>query len=176
MLTTDNPEVAELAKRFRHHGQSEQTRYEYHDLGYNYRMTDLTAAIALAQLKKINDLNQRRINNAQALTEGLKDIKGITVPKIKDNSKHVFHQYTIIIEDDYSLSRDELKQKLFNAGVGSGIYYPKPLHLHPFYANMGYKEGDFPISESLSKKVLSLPVHPKLSLENIKKIIESILS
>jgi perosamine synthetase len=173
MITTDDPELAELARRFRHHGQSEQTRYEYHHLGYNYRMMDLQAAIALAQLNKIEAFTEARIRNAKLLTDGLKGIKGISTPIIRQGARHVFHQYTIKV-DGYKLSRDELAAKLKEKGVGSGVYYPKPLHLHPFYARMGYREGDFPVSERLSKIVLSLPVHPGVSREDVKHIIETI--
>jgi len=169
MITTDDKEIAELAKRFRHHGQSEQTRYEYYDLGYNYRMMDLQAAIALAQLDKIDDITDKRIENAKLLSEGLKEIKGITIPIVKENVKHVFHQYTI-----KCTKRDELMKSLKENNIGCAIFYPKPLHLHPHFAKMGYKEGDFPVAERLSKEVLSLPVHPGVTKQNIQSIINTI--
>jgi perosamine synthetase len=172
MITTDNSEYVELCKRFRHHGQSEQTRYEYHDMGYNYRMMDLQAAIALGQLKKIEELTNKRIENAKILTRNLKDIPGIIVPYIEENVKHVYHQYTIKV-DGFKLSREELMRKLKEKEIGCGIYYPKPLHLHPWFTKLGYKEGDFPISEKLSKEVLSLPVHPSLSKEDLHYIIKA---
>ena len=173
MITTNNEDYAELARRFRHHGQSQQTRYEYHDLGYNYRMMDLQAAIALGQIEKIEEYTDKRIENAKKLTEGLKDIKGIEVPHIKPNSRHAFHQYTIKV-NDHKLTRDELVSYLKENEVGCGVYYPKPLHLHPHFMKLGYKEGDFPISEQLSKQVISLPVHPAVSESDITKIIEVI--
>jgi len=173
IITTDNAEFMELAKRFRHHGQSEQTRYEYHDLGYNYRMTDIHAAIALGQLEKIEEFTEKRIKNAKLLTAGLKDIEGIQVPFIKPNARHVFHQYTIKL-DKFKLSRNELIEHLKNNGIGCGIYYPKPLHLHPWFLKQGYKKGDFPIAEKLSEQVISLPVHPSLSREEINFIVEII--
>lgn len=166
MVTTNDPELAELCKRFRHHGQSEQTRYEYTDIGYNYRMTDIQAAIGIEQLKKIDKLNQLRIKNAQVLSNGLKDISQIKIPKI--NGKHVFHQYSILCE-----KRDELKDFLLKNEIGSGVYYPKPLHLHPHF-KMEYNEGDFPISEKVSRSVLSLPVHPLLTQDDLIKIINTI--
>jgi len=169
MITTNDNNYAELCKRFRHHGQSEKTRYEYHDLGYNYRMTDLQAAIGLEQLKKIEILNNKRRDNARRLTERLKRIPGVIVPYIKPGAKHVFHQYTIRIEN-----RDQLKEYLDKNEIGYGIYYPKPLHLHPFFMRLGYKEGDFPVSEKVSKEVLSLPVYPSLTEEEINKIIKAV--
>ena len=173
ILTTDCSQAAELAKRFRHHGQSEQTRYEYHDLGYNYRMSDLHAAIALAQLEKLEFFTQRRIENAGQLSKGLLDVKGIAIPYVKPDARHVFHQYTIKV-DGFKLTRDELIGHLKKKEIGCGVYYPKPLHMHPFYIGMGYQEGDFPVSERLAKQVISLPVHPSVSPEDIKKIISAI--
>lgn len=171
MITTNNKEFAELAKRFRNHGQSEQTKYEYHDLGYNYRMADLLAAIGLAQMEKVEYITNKRIKNAELLSKGLSKYEDITIPKVKDNAKHVFHQYTIKVDPKI---RDRLVNRLKNKGIGCNIYYPKPLHLYPFFTKMGYREGQFPISEMLSKSVLSLPVHPAVTKEDIDYIIKSI--
>lgn len=174
LITTDSEEIMECCRRFRHHGQSEKTRYEYWDIGYNYRITDLCAAIALEQLKKLDDFNARRISNAHKLSEGLEGIKGLIVPRVKKNNKHVFHQYTVRITEDFKGTRDKFMSYLKEQGVGCGIYYPKPLHLHPHFSRMGYKEGDFPVAEKMSKQVVSLPVHPKVSEADIAFIIEKI--
>ncbi len=173
ILTTNDEEIYEKAKMFRHHGQSEKIRYEYLDLGYNYRMTDVHAAIALSQLHKLDEFTNKRIENAKMLTEGLKNIPGITVPVIKDNVKHVFHQYTIKL-NGFKLLRDQLIEKLKSKGIESAIFYPKPLHLQPSFKKMRYKEGDFPIAEKLSKEVLSLPVHPAVTKDDIRTIINAI--
>lgn len=172
VLTTNDEEIYDKARMFRHHGQSEKTRYQYFDLGYNYRMTDMQAAIALAQLKKLDDFTNKRIKNAKLLSEGLKNIHGIKVPVVKPNMKHVYHQYTIKI-DGFKMSRDELIEYLKSKGVGSAVFYPKPLHLHPHFTRLGYKEGDFPVAEMTAKQVLSLPVHPSITDGDIKKIIEA---
>lgn len=174
IITTNNKKYAELAKRFRHHGQSEQTNYEYRNLGYNYRMTDIMAAIGLCQIKKIKEMTKKRQKNAELFTAGLQNIKGIIPPIIKNDVIHVFHQYTIKITKDFSLTRDELIQRLNKTGIGTGIFYPKPLHLHPHFSKLGYKEGDFPVSEKISKEVLSLPINPHITEENIEKIIKVI--
>jgi perosamine synthetase len=173
MVTTDNDAYAELVKRFRHHGQSEQTRYEYHDLGYNYRMTDLQAAIAIEQLKKVEKITSKRIRNAKLLTKGLKQIPGLQVPYVKRGAKHVFHQYTLKV-DGFKLTRDQLVEHLKKNEIGSAVFYPKPLHLHPHFARLGYNDGDFPVAEKLSKQVMSLPVHPSVSKEDIARIITAI--
>jgi dTDP-4-amino-4,6-dideoxygalactose transaminase len=169
IITTNNQEYAELAKRFRHHGQSEQTRYEYYDLGYNYRMMDLQAAIALGQIEKIEKFTNQRIDNANLLSNELNESEGIKLPIIKPNARHVFHQYTIKV-DGAKLTRDQLIEHLKKNNIGCGVYYPKPLHLHPWFKKLGYKQGDFPVSEKLSKQVISLPVHPAVSFKDIQEI------
>lgn len=174
MLTTNDDEIARRAKMYRHHGQDEAVRYEYLAVGHNYRMTDIAAAIGIEQMKKIDRIIQARVSNATKLSEGLKSVNGIITPKIMEGNTHVYHQYTIRITEDYGHSRDELLEYLKENEIGSGVYYPKPLHMHEHFKKMGYKEGDFPVSEKLSKQVLSLPVNPFVTAENIEKIIEKI--
>ena len=174
LITTNDEKIAEKCKMFRHHGQSEKTKYEYFDLGYNYRMTDILAAIGLVQLKKIESFSRRRIQNAELLSRGLKDVKGLIIPKIKAEHRHVFHQYTVRIDKDFGHSRDELIESLKKRGINPGVYYPKPLHLHRHFKNQGYKAGDFPVSEQMSKEVLSLPVHPRLRSRDILYIIKTV--
>ncbi len=173
-MVTDDKEIMERCKKFRHHGQSETMKYEYDDLGYNYRITDLCAAIGLAQVKKIDRFNKKRIENAQKLHEGLKNIAGLIVPKVKEGNKHVFNQYTIRITGHFKSNRKEFILYLEKQGIGYGIYYPKPLHLHPHFRKMGYKEGDFPVAENIANQVLSLPVHPSVTEEEINFIIDKI--
>jgi len=168
IITTDNDEYAEKCRKFRHHGQSKT--YEYDEIGYNYRLTDIQAAIALIQLTKLEDNTKTRIKYAQMFNEGLKDIKGIILPQIKDNIKHVFHQYTIRC-DNVKVKREELIEHLKKNDINASIFYPKPLHLHPHFYKMGYKKGDFPVSETISRQVISLPIHPLLTVDEINKII-----
>jgi dTDP-4-amino-4,6-dideoxygalactose transaminase len=173
-ITTNNQESAENAKLFRQNGRSNMTAYEYASLGYNYRMTDISAAILLEQLKKADLITNKRIENAEYLSKGIAKIKGIAVPVVKKNNKHVFNQFTIKVENDFKLNRDELAENLKEKGIGSGIYYSKPLHLLEHYKKFGYKQGDFPVAEKLSKQVLSLPVHPSLTKDDLNTIIEAI--
>jgi dTDP-4-amino-4,6-dideoxygalactose transaminase len=173
MITTDNPEYAEMCKRFRHHGQSEQTRYEYLDIGYNYRIMDLTAALALAQLDRLPSFLAARRRNAELYNAGLADIPGITLPNEPAGYEHVYNQYTILCDNNKTM-RDKLASDLKERGVGTSIYYPKPLHLHHHFAKLGYKKGDFPVSEMFASRVLSLPVGPHVSESDIKSIISTI--
>lgn len=174
MLTTNEESVMEKAKQFRHHGQSEKTRYEYWDIGYNYRMTDINAAIGIEQLKKIGKFNAQRKANAEKYFAGLTGIRGLILPRVQNDKNHVFHQFTVRITDDFGKTRDELLAFLKEKEIVCGVYYPKPLHLHPHFMKMGYKEGDFPIAEKMSKQVLSLPVHPSLSDKEVSVVIDAI--
>lgn len=174
MLTTDDEEIARKVKMYRHHGQDEAVRYEYLELGHNYRLTDMAAAIGVEQMKKLDRIIDTRVRNANLYNEGLSKIKGIITPKVRKGNTHVYHQYTIRITPEYGKSRDELMMFLKENDIGCGIYYPKPLHLHEHFRKMGYKEGDFPVAEKLAKEVLSLPVNPFVMEEDVKKVVEKI--
>ena len=174
MLTTDDDDIARHAKMYRHHGQDEAVRYEYLELGHNYRMTDIAATIGVEQMKKLDRIIETRVRNAQLFNEGLSNLKGIITPKVSEGNTHVYHQYTIRITEEYGHTREELMEFLKENEIGCGIYYPKPLHMHEHFRKMGYKEGDFPVSEMLSKEVLSLPVNPFVTKEDVEFIIDKI--
>ncbi|MCS6983430.1 MAG: DegT/DnrJ/EryC1/StrS family aminotransferase [Candidatus Absconditabacterales bacterium] len=177
ILVTDDEECYEKAKMIRHHGQSEKTRYEYHDLGYNYRLTDIHAAIANQQMKKLDWVCKKRQENANLYNSGLADLYPIIqTPYLHEGNMHVYHQYVIKILSQDGYSRDGLMQYLKDLNIGCGVYYPKPLHLHPHFSRIGYSKGDFPVSEQASQEVLSLPVHPLLSSDDIFFIISAIKS
>ncbi len=169
MITTNSSAVAEKARKIINHGS--EKRY-YHDfVGYNYRMTDLAAAIGLEQLKKLPEFNQQRRRNAQRLNQGIKEIKGIICAEMAPG--HVFHQYTLRVTPDYPLNREQLQEKLKEKGIATAVFYPLPLHQQRAYFNQQQKKS-FPVSEKLAKEVLSLPVSPFLKEEEIQYIIESI--
>lgn len=163
MITSDDDQVTERVRLLRSHGMKK--RY-YHDfLGYNFRMTELQAALGLAQLAKLEVFNERRITNARYLTEHLRDV--IITPRVKDGYRHVFHQYTIRVKGD----RDRMVEQLREQGIGTGIYYPLPVHKQLLYQELGYTER-LPVAEAMSQEVLSLPVHPALSQVDLEKIVE----
>lgn len=169
MLTTNRDMTADIARMFRHHGQDGVNGYDYFMVGNNYRMTDISASIGIEQLKKVDDFNRQRQLNAQVLNEGLKDIEGIVTPKLGEGNSHVYHQYTIRITDEYWRSREDTIQLLKRNGIGSGVYYPRPLHL---FKQFGYSYGDFPVAERVSKQVLSLPVNPLVGESTLLRIVE----
>ncbi len=176
VVTTDDEDIMEKCKLFRHHGQDEHQVYEYIQFGYNYRMMDMIAAIAVEQLKKINKFTKTRRDNAKRLTEGLQDIPGLILPTERQGYKHVYHQYTVRITPEFGMSRDEFEKKMAAKGIMCKVYYPKPLHVYPHFNQMGYKLGDFPVAEKLAKEVISIPVHPLVTPEDIKFIIKTIKS
>ncbi|CAB50073.1 DegT/DnrJ/EryC1/StrS family aminotransferase [Pyrococcus abyssi] len=172
MVVTDNDELAERARLIRDHGQAE--KYLHVELGYNYRMTNIAAAIGRAQLKKLDKWNEIRIKNAEILSRGIERIKGLTPPFVDPRVKHVFHQYVIRVEDDYPLSRDELAKELRNRGIGTAVHYPVPVHHQPLYQKLGYPRDICPNAIEASRKVLSLPVHPAVSREDLDYIIRTL--
>ncbi len=173
MITTDSKEIDEKARLLRDHGS--KVKYHHDILGYNYRMTDIEAAIGIEQLKKLNRFNQLRIKNATYLNKNLSKIKGIVVPQAEKQSNHIYHLYTIRITPDFPLKRDELMAKLAEKSIGSAINYPMAINEQKLYRDLGYKPNT-PIAAKVSKEVLSLPVHPGLKqkdLDNIIKVMRS---
>lgn len=173
MITTNSKEIAEKAKMIREHGR--KGRYIYKMLGFNYKMTAIAAAIGICQLKKLDQFNSKRIENARFLAEDLKDVRGIILPYVKPNVKHVFQQYTLRITEDFGISRGELKEKLKEMGIATEIYYSLPIHKQPLYKKLAYNDR-FPVAEKIAKEVISLPVHPSLTRENLEYIAESLIS
>jgi perosamine synthetase len=166
MITTNNSTIDELCRVIRQHGM--RVRY-YHDmLGYNFRMTDLHAAIGLAQLKKLEKFNTQRRANAKFLSDNL---KGVRTPHIPEGQTHVFHQYTVRVPGG---KRDALRTYLNENGVGSEVYYPVPIHKQAFYVNdLGYNDS-LPETELATTEVLSLPVHPALSPSDLETIVSAV--
>jgi perosamine synthetase len=168
IITTDNAEMAEKARILRAHGESE--RYTHVVLGYNFRMTDIAAAIGIVQLKKLDKFNKMRIKNAKYLTENIDEIEGINSPYVANNVKHVFHQFTVRVEES---NRNKLMEFLKDRGIGTGIHYPKPIYQQKIYQKRGFN-AFCPEAESASSDVLSLPVHPSLEKSDLEKIVSTV--
>ncbi|MBC7250672.1 MAG: DegT/DnrJ/EryC1/StrS family aminotransferase [Anaerolineae bacterium] len=164
MITTNDDHIAERARLIRSHGM--RRRYYHESLGYNFRMTEIHAAIGLAQLPKLETFNQQRIANARYLSAHLQNV---ITPQVPAGYHHVFHQYTIRVPE----KRDALATQLNQRGIATGIYYPVPVHQQTFYQQMGY-DGHFPIAEQMSREVLSLPVHPALTPADLDAIVRAV--
>jgi dTDP-4-amino-4,6-dideoxygalactose transaminase len=165
IITTNDATIAEQCRLLRSHGQPQ--RYIHTMLGYNFRMTEMAAAIGLGQLTRLPEFNQKRIDNAFMLTNAIQDIEGLEPPFVSPEVKHVFHQYTIKVKPEYTHTRDNLKAYLESKGIGSAIHYPIPIHKQPYYQELGYRDS-LPIAEQASQEVLSLPVHPGLTEEDLQ--------
>jgi dTDP-4-amino-4,6-dideoxygalactose transaminase len=163
MITTNDEKYAEKCRVIRQHGMRRQ--YYHDELGFNFRMTDVHAAIGLEQLKKLPRFNLARQANARFLSAHL---KGVAVPLLPEGYEHVFHQYTIRVPGG---RRDALKAFLQENGVGSGIYYPVPVHKQVFYTEELKYNQVLPEAEKAAAEVLSLPVHPALSQSDLETIV-----
>ncbi len=166
-VATDRDSVAEYVRLLRNHGQ---TRRYYHErLGWNFRITNIQAAIGLEQLRKLDRMNRRRREIARMYVEGLEGIDGLRLPTEKPWAKHVYHQFTIWVES----GRDRLAKYLKDNGVQVSIHYPTPLHEQPVFR--GRYGGDECINSSLAARhVLSIPMHPGLSDEDVETVVKLI--
>lgn len=166
MITTDNEVLNKKLRMLRNHGM--EVRYHHDILGFNFRMTNMAAAIGIHQLKKLNIFNKKRAENARFLTEKLSKIKEIETPFIPSGFTHVFHQYTILVKRGKE-KREKLIEYLSKNRVGSMIYYPIPVHkqkfMLPMYPNLRLKNA-----ETAADRVLSLPIHPAVKKEDLVKI------
>lgn len=166
MVVTNDEDTAEKIRILRVHG----CRKKYYHLidGFNSRLDTIQAAILRVKLKYLDDWNDRRRGNAR-LYHKLLEKTGVILPLEAEYNKHVFYLYTIRVSN-----REELQAALKAEGVGNAIYYPVPLHLQEVYRDMGCKRGDFPVSEMHSDEVLSLPMYPELSDEQIRKVAKAV--
>lgn len=165
MITTNDEEIAERCRVIRQHGM--RRRYYHDEMGFNFRMTDVHAAIGLAQLQKLEKFNEARIANARFFSEHL---AGVTTPVVPAGYRHVFHQYTIRVADG---RRDAVLGGLREKGIGTGVYYPLPVHQQRVYVERGYGRA-FPEAERAAMEVLSLPVHPALSSADLETIVAAV--
>jgi len=164
MVTTDDPLIAATLRKLRDHGQTE--RYNHELLAYNWRLTEIAAAIGLVQLRRLEEFNERRRANALFLSERL---KGVITPAEREGCRHVYHQYTVRVPQ----RRDALAAHLRQRGIGSQVYYPRPINQQPVYRELGYGD-DFPVAQQLCAEVLSLPVHPSLTPEELQRIVDAV--
>lgn len=161
MVTTNDPALSERIRRFINHGQAE--KYLHTCIGYNFRMTDIGAAIGLAQLNKLDAFNAKRRETAAYYDEHI-DRTGIILPEITTGVEHVYHQYVIRVTDECRLTRDQLAIALREKGIGTAIHYPVPLHRQPVFLEYT-KKSRCPVADTLAWEVLSIPVHPLVTDE-----------
>jgi len=167
MVVTDDAEVARMLRLLRNQGQ--EIRYQNEVVGFNTRMTDIHAAIGRVQLRKLPGWTKQRQDNAAYLDANI-TANNVVVPFVQPGSTHSYHQYTVRITGGSSEKRDAFMQGLTDRGVGSGVYYPTPIHrLKSFNLTL-----DLPQTELLAKECVSLPVHPSLSQDDLKTIVSAV--
>lgn len=195
VITTDDPALFERIALYRSHctrvyGRS--TKYcqldesahpmgkrfwwqDFDDVGYNFRMTDIQAAVGRIQLRKLDALNQKRIDAAAYLSEHLADVPGLTLPVAPADCKHVFHLYPVQIDaSSYGMGKDDFVNAMLNErGIKIGTHYI-PLHYSTAFKKRGFTKGMFPEAESMAERLVTLPLHPRLTLEALEYLVESI--
>ncbi len=172
MITTNDESISNICERLRNHG--DVGKYDHVDLGYNYRMTNMQGAIGLVQLKKLDGMNERRRMNAKFLNDNIK-VEGLIKPYEAKNVKHVYHQYVVRITEDFPMDRKKFIEYLKENGISCAVHYPLPIYMQPLYVKLGY-ECKCPIAEEVSNQVLSLPIHPALTEEELNSIVEVVNS
>ncbi len=169
VITTDDDALADRLRVLRNQGM--RNRYEYVVPGYNYRLTELQAAIALPQLERLAELDERRRANAEALDQRLAHVTGLRLPSVTPGQRHVFHQYTVRVTPSSPLGRDNLAEALRVQAIDSGIYYPRAVYDYDCYReNPQLVIEPMPVAEQAATQVLSLPVHPSLTLSQVDRI------
>ena len=167
-ITTDDERLARRCQMLRDHGQS---RKYFHDIeGYNGRLDSIQAGILKVKLRHLVEWNRKRRHAAQRYNEMLASAEGVVVPYEPEWSRAVYHLYVIRVQD-----REVLQKHLAEAKIDTGIHYPIPLHLQKAYANIGYKQGDFPITEKVAREILSLPMFPHLTGEHQQNVSHKVL-
>jgi len=166
-IVTQDEEIASKIRMIRDHGQ--EKKYFHTMEGYNGRLDAIQAGVLRIKLRRLSDWNQSRRENAAYYNELLSKVDGVTLPVEADFASSVYHLYVILVDD-----REGLQQFLSDKGIGTGLHYPLPLHLQKAYAHLGYKNGSFPVTESVAKRLISLPMFPELTREQIEYVAESI--
>ena len=164
MVTTADPELADRVRLTRNLGM--RVRYHHETLGYNFRMTEIHASIGLAQLAKLPGYNDRRRAIAARYD---RELRGVITPAVPPGITHVYHQYTIRVN-----RRDAFIEQLRERGVGSGVYYPIPVHRQKPFIALGYGDLHFPVTERLTEQVVSIPVHPSLTDAEVATVIGAV--
>jgi len=173
MITTNDDDYARTLRMIRTHG--EERPYWITRLGHNYRMPEISASIGLAQLKKLPLFLEKRRKNAESLTEELSMLGRLALPREPERGKHSWYVYTVRLRGANAGKRNKVVEKLRAKNIEASIYYETPVHLLPLYRDsFGYKRGTLPETEKAARQVFSLPVHPKISPEDLDYIVENV--
>jgi perosamine synthetase len=159
--------VLPMGKRYWH--------LEFDGIGFNYRMTEMQAAVGIVQLRKLDFLNGRRIEIAGKYSAGLAGQNGLRLPVVPPQLKHVFHVYLLLLEPHFKLSKEDFMWNLYSKKQIKAWSHYMPIHLTSIYRSLGHHEGECPVAESLFERYVSIPIHPRMTEESIQYVIDSIL-
>jgi len=166
-VTTNDPEIARKLRMVRDHGS--EKKYQHEILGHNYRMEGIQGAVLGVKMKYIEQWTEARRRNATSYGELLQGLPEFVTPAESETAKHVYHLYVV-----RTSHRDKLQRHLQDRGISTGLHYPVPLHLQPALRHLGHRKGDFPVTESIADQLLSLPMYPELTRNQIEYITESV--
>jgi dTDP-4-amino-4,6-dideoxygalactose transaminase len=173
LISTNDAAIADRLRVLRNQGMRQ--RYQYEMAGNNFRLTDLQAAVGVAQLGGYGEMVDARQRNAAALNAALSGIGGLRVPTTLPGRHHVWHQYTVLIDGSGRLDRDGLLDALTNAGIGCGVYYPRPVYDYDCYRDHPLvMASETPVAAMVAQQCLSLPVHPHLGAGDLDRIISTV--
>jgi dTDP-4-amino-4,6-dideoxygalactose transaminase len=159
--------MAKRLRSLRSHGSVK--KYFSEEQGWNSRLDEVQAAIVRVKLRYLDLWSSKRREKADRYDSLLRHVSGVQVPHLAAWGSHVFHQYTIRVQ-----RREHVQDFLASRGIASTVYYPTPIHLQPIYATLGYKAGEFPETELAASEVLSLPIYPELTEDQIQRVAEAI--
>ncbi len=170
MLVTNDDELAERCRRLRNHGQVAGRRFVYEEIGWNSRMDEISAAYLLMKFQSFAAQLKRRAEIAHYYDRAFDNASGDLAIIAGNRTDRGHHAYVVRVE-----ARESLRKHLADAGIGTQTFHPTPLHLHPGFASLGYRAGDFPVAEWLAARTLALPFYPELTNEEIDFVIEKVL-
>ncbi len=166
-VVTDSDEIAERLLRLRNHGT--ESKYEHVEVGFNSRLDTLQAVVLRAKLARLAGWNEARRAAARRYDDLLAGLPGVRLPATMAGNEHVFHLYVVRVPD-----RDRVLGELHAAGIGAGIHYPRPVHLHRAYRHLGYGPGDFPVAEAAAGEILSLPLFPEITPDQQERVAKAV--
>jgi dTDP-4-amino-4,6-dideoxygalactose transaminase len=167
-IVTADEALAHRVRRLRDHAQ--QGRHRHVEIGYNARMEGLQGAVLAVKLGHLERWNDARAAVAQRYRQGLSNVAGIRLPRCEAFESHVWHQFVVLVDGD----RDSFRRRLSEAGVGTTVHYPTPIHLQPAYLHLDHEPGDFPVAEDVARRCVSLPIYPELERAQVDQVIAAV--
>jgi perosamine synthetase len=182
MLTTNDENLAKLVRAYAGHGILNSTfEREKQDKpwlraasypGYNFRMSNIHAAIGFRQMEKIDKLNEKRVNASNYLTNKLGELSELLTPETKEGVTHVYQMYTVLL--DPKVDRTKFLKYLNSKGIGASVHFDPPIHMQPYYCNRDFDTSDLEITEDVANRIVTLPMYPSITLEDLNYVVDKV--